>query len=147
MSETWPDIAGRIAGGVHVLPIRVYFEDTDFGGVVYHANYLKFCERGRSDCLRLLGVHHHRLEGLIFVVRHMVCDFLKSARIDELLTVETRFKELTGARAHLDQSVKREEESLFEAKVMVALVDQRGRPKRLPKEIAAALNSFAESGL
>jgi acyl-CoA thioester hydrolase len=76
MSEVWPDIAGRIVNGVHMLPVRVYFEDTDFGGVVYHANYLKFCERGRSDCLRLLGVHHHRLEGLSFVVRHMVCDFL-----------------------------------------------------------------------
>src|SRR5262245_15194040 len=91
MSEAWPDIAGRIEGGIHLLPIRVYFEDTDFGGVVYHANYLKFCERGRSDYLRLLGIHHHRLEGLSFVVRHMVCDFLKPARIDELLTVETRF--------------------------------------------------------
>ena len=68
----------------HVLPIRVYYEDTDFSGAVYHANYLKFCERGRSDCLRLLGIHHHELQGEAnFVVRRMVCDFLKPATIDD----------------------------------------------------------------
>src|SRR5262245_17015052 len=73
----WPDIAGRIENAVHVLPVRVYFEDTDFSGAVYHANYIKFCERGRTDCLRLLGIHHRELHegesggGLVFVVRRM----------------------------------------------------------------------------
>jgi len=62
MAERWPDLAGRIEAGVHVLPVRVYYEDTDFSGAVYYANYLKFCERGRSDYLRLLGIHHHRLD-------------------------------------------------------------------------------------
>ena len=61
MVDKWPDIAGRIEGSVHLLPIRVYYEDTDFSGFVYHANYLKFCERGRSDFLRLIGIHHHEL--------------------------------------------------------------------------------------
>src|SRR3990170_6674791 len=103
MTERWPDLAGRIEGKVHVLPVRVYYEDTDFSGLVYHANYLKFCERGRSDCLRLLGVHHHKLkaEALSFVVRRMVCDFIGPARIDEVLEVESWFVGLSGARMEI----------------------------------------------
>jgi acyl-CoA thioester hydrolase len=146
MSERWPDLVGRIEGGVHVLPIRVYYEDTDFSGSVYHANYLKFCERGRSDYLRLLGVHHHRRVGMGFVVRRMVCDFLKPARIDDLLEVETCFLVLAGARIEIDQQVKRAGLNLFAAKVTVALVDGHGRPRRLPKSLAAILDFQSESG-
>src|SRR5436190_4386098 len=124
MTERWPDLAGRIAGKVHVLPIRVYYEDTDFSGAVYHANYLKFCERARSDCLRLLGIHHSALHGSAsFVVRRMACDFLRPALIDNLLEVETHFVEFAGARMELVQMVRRGSEKLFEAKVTVALVD------------------------
>lgn len=122
-----------------MLPIRVYYEDTDFSGVVYHANYLKFCERGRSDCLRLLGVHHHLLQDAGFVVRRMVCDFLKPGRIDDLLEIETGFVELAGARVDIIQRVLRAGEALFAAEVSVALVDGRGRPKRLPAEMIKAL--------
>ncbi len=128
-----------------MLPIRVYYEDTDFSGAVYHANYLKFCERGRSDCLRLLGIHHHELrrhetQGRMgFVVRRMLCDFLKPARIDELLEVETRFVEMAGARMELEQKVRRCGESLFEAHVTVALVDAQGRPRRVPRDMALVL--------
>ena len=139
MSEAWPDLAGRIAGDAHILPIRVYYEDTDFSGAVYHANYLKFCERARSDCLRLLGIHHHKLEGMGFVVRRMTCDFLKPARIDDLLEVHTKFVEQAGARMELGQRVMRAGEALFEARVTAALVDAQGRPKRLPREMAAVL--------
>ena len=136
MTERWPDLAGRIAGGVHMLPIRVYYEDTDFSGAVYHANYLKFCERARSDCLRLLGIHHSELHGTAsFVVRRMVCDFLKPALIDNLLEVQTRFVEFAGARMELSQRVMRAHEKLFEAKVTVALVDGKGKPKRLSPEM------------
>src|SRR6476646_10844587 len=77
----WRELAGRLEPQRHVLAVRVYYEDTDFSGAVYHANYLKFCERGRSDCLRLLGIHHremhwHETEGRMgFVVRRMICDF------------------------------------------------------------------------
>ena len=144
----WPDLAGRIDGNRHVLPVRVYYEDTDFSGAVYHANYLKFCERGRSDCLRLIGIHHnemhwHETHGRMgFVVRRMVCDFLKPARIDDLLEVETRFREMGGARMELDQKVLRAGETLFSAEVTVALVDAAGRPKRFPKDMAAALKTF-----
>ncbi len=129
-----------------MLPIRVYYEDTDFLGVVYHANYLKFCERGRSDCLRLLGIHHHLLEDAGFVVRRMVCDFRKPGRIDDLVEVETRFVELAGARVDIAQRVMRAGEALFEAQVAVALVDGKGRPKRLPAEMIKALNFRSESG-
>lgn len=144
-TDPWPDIAGKIEASVHRLPIRVYYEDTDFSGAVYHANYLKFCERGRSDCLRLLGVHHHELhedgtEGRSgFVVRRMTCEFLKPAHIDDLLTIESRFKELRGARMEIGQQVLRGSELLFSAEVTAAIVDANGRPKRMPPSIADAL--------
>jgi acyl-CoA thioester hydrolase len=141
----WPDLAGHMDGGVHVLPIRVYYEDTDFSGAVYHANYLKFCERARSDCLRLLGIRHSALTGMSFVVRRMACEFLRPARIDELLEVETRFLETGGARMEIDQRILRGRDVVCEARVTVALLDARGRPKRLPKEMAAVLNSLRPS--
>jgi acyl-CoA thioester hydrolase len=143
--EAWPDLAGRIVGRVHCLPVRVYYEDTDFSGTVYHASYLKFCERGRSDCLRLLGIHHHELARqetggpLGFVVRRLEADFLKPARIDEVLLVETRFVELRGARLELDQAVRRGEAPLFAARVTIALVDGAGRPKRVPETMRAVI--------
>jgi acyl-CoA thioester hydrolase len=137
------DLAGRFEGPAHVLAVRVYYEDTDFSGAVYHANYLKFCERGRSDCLRLLGIHHNELRGAAgFVVRRMVCDFLKPATIDDVLEVETRFVEFAGARMELAQQIVRSGEKLFEAQVTVALVDARGKPKRIPKSMVEALNSI-----
>ena len=146
MTERWPDISGRFEGKVHRLPIRVYYEDTDFSGAVYHANYLKFCERARSDCLRLLGIHHSEMHGTAsFVVRRMVCDFLKPALIDNLLEVETRFVEFAGARMELSQTVTRAGEKLFEAQVKVALVDGQGRPKRLPPEMSKTFVSRVES--
>ncbi|HLA02286.1 MAG TPA: tol-pal system-associated acyl-CoA thioesterase [Aestuariivirga sp.] len=146
MTERWPDISGRIEGKVHILPVRVYYEDTDFSGAVYHANYLKFCERARSDCLRLLGIHHSEMHGTAsFVVRRMVCDFLKPALIDNLLEVETRFVEFAGARMELTQTVMRASEKLFEAQVTVALVDGQGRPKRLPPDMTKTFLSRVES--
>ncbi len=146
MTERWPDISGRFEGKVHRLPIRVYYEDTDFSGAVYHANYLKFCERARSDCLRLLGIHHSEMHGTAsFVVRRMVCDFLKPALIDNLLEVETRFVEFAGARMELIQTVLRAGEKLFEAQVTVALVDGQGRPKRLPPDMTKTFVSRVES--
>jgi acyl-CoA thioester hydrolase len=146
MTERWPDISGRFEGKMHILPIRVYYEDTDFSGAVYHANYLKFCERARSDCLRLLGIHHSELHGTAsFVVRRMVCEFLKPALIDNLLEVETRFVEFAGARMELTQGVMRTGEKLFEAQVTVALVDGQGRPKRLPAEMTKTFLSRVES--
>ena len=146
MTERWPLIAGRREGDAHVLPVRIYYEDTDAGGVVYHANYLRFCERGRSDFLRLLDIHHHGLDDAGFVVRRMVCDFLMPAKLDDLVEVETRLLSFAGARLELDQRVTRNGGLLFSAAVTVALVDSRGRPKRLPGNIVSALKSPSESG-
>jgi len=130
---------------LHVLPVRIYYEDTDRGGVVYHANYLKFCERARSDCLRLLDLHQNEMQDMGFVVRRMTCDFLNPARLDDLVEVETRFLELAGARLELDQRVRLADNILFKALVTVVLIDGRGRPKRLPPALAAKLKSLAES--
>ena len=145
MPERWPSIAGRYEGAVHVLPVRVYYEDTDVGGVVYHANYLRYCERARSDCLRLIGIHQNTFVDMGFVVRRMTCDFLRPARLDDLLEVETRFLGMGGARLELDQQVMREGNTLFKTAVTVVLVDARGRPRRLPDGIAAPLKSLLES--
>ena len=118
--EPWPDLAGRLIGGGHVLPVRIYFEDTDFSGVVYHGSYIRFMERGRSDFVRLLGVGHDALdagehgEPLAFAVRRMTIEFLKPARIDDLLEVETRV-ERNRRRAHRPrQTVRRGGEVLVD---------------------------------
>ena len=147
MAETpdWPDLAGRLDQRGHLLPVRVYYEDTDFSGVVYHAAYLKFMERGRSDFLRLAGVHHSRLidrpEGgqVAFAVRHMEIQFLRPARIDDVLEVRTATERVGGARIILDQSVRLQGETLVSARVTVALIGNDGRPRRIPADISKAL--------
>ena len=146
MPETaWPGIAGRFQNRIHIVPIRIYYEDTDAGGVVYHARYVAFCERARSDWLRLLGIHQSTFEDANFVVRRMVCDFLKPARLDDLLEVHTRFIELAGARIELGQEVMLNGNTVFKADVTVALVDARGRPKRLPETMADCFRRMSES--
>lgn len=149
MGSPPPDaLSGSIGpDGIHRKLIRVYFEDTDFSGAVYHANYLRFCERGRTDCLRVMGVHHHELHkgeggGLVFVVRRMECDFHKPARIDDLLEVRTVCLEAGGARAVLGQRIVRGETLLFEARVTVALVGADGRPRRFPQGLACAFKAL-----
>jgi len=132
----WPHLAGRLEAGRHVLPVRVYYEDTDFSGLVYHASYLRFMERGRSDMIRLLGVHHSALaagEGprLAFVVRRMEIDFLRPARIDDVLEVVTEPAASTAAAITLAQTVSRSGEALVRARVQIVLVDEKGRPQRL----------------
>jgi len=148
MSEKWPDLAGRIEGETHVLPVRVYFEDTDFAGVVYHANFLKFCERGRSDFIRLLGINHQDLaepaagEPSVFVVRRIEIDFLKLGRLDDVLEVVTSCAEIGGASLVLAQEVRRGEEVLARARVTVVLVSASGKPQRIGKLIRGALERF-----
>ena len=137
------EIAGHLTAAGHELVQRVYFEDTDFSGRVYHARYLHFMERGRSDYLRLLGVHHRALaeEGLAFAVRHMEIDFLKPAAIDDVLTVCTATVETRGARVVLAQEVLRGTELLIRAAVTVALIGANGRAVRLPPAVRAALGA------
>ena len=135
--------AGAYRDGVHILPVRVYYEDTDFSGVVYHASFLKFLERGRSDALRCIGFDHRALadrhEPLAFAVRSLNIEFLKPARIDDALTVRTSYEEVVGARIIARQDVFRGNEHLVRARVEVASVAPNGRPRRLPPELLAAL--------
>jgi acyl-CoA thioester hydrolase len=134
-------ISGRMTAGGHELLQRVYFEDTDFSGRVYHARYLHFMERGRSDFLRLMGLRHRVLaaENLSFAVSHMEIEFRKAASIDDVVTVRTALREMTGARIVLEQSVMRESDVLTRATVTVALVGAAGRAVRLPPKVQAAL--------
>jgi acyl-CoA thioester hydrolase len=130
----------------HLLEVRVYYEDTDFSGYVYHANYLKFCERGRSDFLRVAGVDQNEMAGTTyFVVRRMVCDFLKPARFDDLLTVETIPKAMSGARFELSHAITRGTVTIFKADVIVALIDGKGRPQRISATLAEKLQVAAKT--
>jgi acyl-CoA thioester hydrolase len=144
-ASVWPDLAGRLVDGGHVLPVRVYYEDTDFSGVVYHASYLRFFERGRTDFLRLLGIGHAAMaaggfgSARAFAVRSMTLDFRRPATIDDVLEVTTRRAELTGARIVLDQAIARAGEVLVTAAVTVAVIDGDGRPCRLPPAIRERL--------
>jgi acyl-CoA thioester hydrolase len=138
-------LSGTVENGVHRLMLRVYWEDTDAGGFVYHANYLKFCERARSDFLRLMGVRQSAMGNRLFVVRRMVCDFLRPARLDDLLAVQTCCQATAGARLELRQRVSLKGEVLFAAAVTVAFVDRAGHPRRLPAEIRALFDSPFES--
>ena len=148
--NNWPDLAGRLivepAGQSHILAVRVYFEDTDFSGLVYHASYVRWCERGRSDFLRLVGNDHRALmmgtdgrEAAAFVVRRMQLEYLKPARIDDILEITTHVRDLGAATLVLDQRVSRSGISLFEAEVTVVLVSQSGRVLRLSKALRSAL--------
>ncbi|MBS0239774.1 tol-pal system-associated acyl-CoA thioesterase [Hyphomicrobium sp. 2TAF46] len=151
----WPDLAGRIVqdaeGQRHILPVRVYFEDTDAGGVVYHASYVRFAERGRTDFLRLLGTDARRMidgtdsrEPAAFVVRRMSFDFARPARMDDLLEVETRVKELGAASVTLDQRISRDGVPLVSAEVVVVLVSISGKPLRLSDTVRKAFEAHAE---
>ena len=148
--QRWPDLAGRLVGTGpdrhHVLPVRVYFEDTDFSGLVYHASYLRWCERGRSDFLRLLGVHHNSLfagtegrEPAAFVVRRMSLEYLSPARIDDVLEVTTRLGALAPATLDLNQSVTRDGREVFRATVQAVLVSQSGKVLRVGQLLKGAL--------
>jgi acyl-CoA thioester hydrolase len=148
VKEKWPDLAGRIEGAAHVLPVRVYFEDTDCAGVVYHTNFLKFCERGRSDFVRLLGIEHQGLanpeagEPSVFVVRGVEIDYLKPGRMDDVLEIVTTCAEIGSASLVLQQDVRRDKTVLARAKVTVVLVSNSGKPQRLGAMVRGALQRF-----
>ncbi len=145
---TNPALDGEIANGRHVQPVRVYYEDTDFSGIVYHASYLRFMERGRTNYLRLIGADHRALfeatekeaPGFAFVVRSMHIDFLKPARMDDVLTIVTEPSEVKGASVMLRQRVTRGEDVLVEASVQVAFVSG-GRARPIPKPLRVAMRA------
>jgi acyl-CoA thioester hydrolase len=144
--ESSPALDGEIRDGLHVMPVRVYYEDTDFSGIVYHANYLRFMERGRTNFVRLLGADQRALfeeaakeaPGFAFVVRSMTLDFLAPARMDDVLTITTTPAEVKGASITLRQTVARGEEVLVDAQVRVAFISG-GKAQRIPKPLRIAM--------
>jgi acyl-CoA thioester hydrolase len=135
--------AGAWEGGEHVLPVRVYYADTDFTGVVYHGAFVNFLERGRSDALRLLGVHHAALSALdppmAFAVTRLEIDYRKPARIDDALLIRTRMISMKGARLVLSQNVDRGGERLCDARLEIACVGLDGRARRPTPAMTAAI--------
>jgi acyl-CoA thioester hydrolase len=141
---------GEISDGRHLMAVRVYYEDTDFSGVVYHASYLRFLERGRTNLLRLIGNDHRALyeaardEGFAFVVRSMAIEFLKPARMDDVVVVTTESEAVKGASMTLLQRVARGDEVLVEARVRVACV-AGGRARPIPKPLRLAMLAAQQS--
>jgi acyl-CoA thioester hydrolase len=128
----------------HRFDCRVYYEDTDLAGIVYYANYLRFIERARSEWVRSLGIDQGRLRaerGIVFAVRRVEADYLRPARFDDLLTVQTRATRLTAARIELAQDVRRGDERLFAAAVVLVCLTAAGTPARVPREVAARLSA------
>lgn len=141
-------LSGELTADGHRLVQRVYYEDTDFSGLVYHARYLHFLERGRTDYLRCLGVEQSALlsvdeEGLVFVVHRMEIDFKAPARMDDILTVLTSTEKAGGAKMVLTQEIRRDDALLIAARVTIAVINAKGRPRRLPE--ALALRFLAKS--
>jgi acyl-CoA thioester hydrolase len=131
----------------HRFAIRVYYEDTDAGGIVYHSNYLKFAERARTEWLRALGYEHRRWReetGLVFVVTRCEIDYRRPAWLDDMLVVTTRILEIAGASLLAEQIVRRDAEDLARLKLTLALIDGEGRPARLPHDLRAAIATAPE---
>jgi acyl-CoA thioester hydrolase len=146
-SQRFP-LDGEIRDGRHVLTVRVYYEDTDFTGIVYHANYLRYLERGRTNYLRLIGADHRALfeeaqkeaPGFAFVVRSMEIDFLKPARMDDILDITTEPEVVKGASTTVRQRVMRGDDVLVEARVRVAFISG-GRARPIPKPLRIAMRA------
>ncbi len=133
---------GWIEAGVHRLPLRVYYEDTDAGGMVYHASHLRFAERARTEMLRCVGLDHGTLRerfGLAFAVRRCVVDYLAPAHLDDELVVATRLVRLGGASVDLEQRIERARQPLVQLEVRLALLGCEARLARLPRELTSAL--------
>ena len=126
----------------HIFAVRVYYEDTDAGGVVYHANYLRFAERARSEMLRALGIPHTQMlrdDGLAWTVSRCEVDFVRPARLDDALEVHSRLLEIGGASLWAEQIVRRDKNDCARLKLRLACIDGAGRPARLPESVRGAL--------
>jgi acyl-CoA thioester hydrolase len=145
-----PDTAsmGRFDGKLHILPVRVYYEDTDVSGIVYHANYLRYMERGRSEFLRLAGIHHMVMlanaEPIAWTIRRLDIEYSKPARLDDTLEIHTRYRTMSGARLTGEQWVKRDGVELVTAKVEAAIITMTGKPRRIPEDVRARLQDFVD---
>lgn len=137
---------GILDGGVHVLPLRVYYEDTDAGGIVYHASYLRFAERGRAELLRMFSADNRALlagAGVAFVARQCSLDYIAPARLDDALEIHTRIVEVRGASLRAAQTVRRQGQDLVRIEIRLACIQGDGRPGRLPADVREALAALA----
>lgn len=136
--------AGWVDGREHVLPVRIYYEDTDFTGVVYHANYLRYFERGRSDFLRVMGVSHQALlaQNAAFTVTRIEVDYRRAARVDDALLVRTTYDAVKGPRLFIGQRILRGDELIAEAQVQAACIDAAGRARRPPPGLTEAITPY-----
>ena len=142
------EITGEIREKTHFFEVRVYYEDTDFTGIVYHANYLKFAERGRTNFLRLLGVNHSELinsdEPKYFVVYKMNSKFMGTSTIDDLLEVRSAFIGIEGVRLKIDQNIYKEEKKVFSANIEFALLDKNAKPIKFPNDMKLKIKNYLD---
>ncbi|MEQ8193752.1 MAG: tol-pal system-associated acyl-CoA thioesterase [Rhodospirillales bacterium] len=145
MTEAAKSPGGAFDGDRHVCPVRVYYEDTDAGGVVYYANYFKFAERARTEMMRALGIESGRLmseDGIALAVRHCEADFMKPARLDDLLTVSTRLLGIGGASVTVEQTIARNGAALVKITIRLACMALAGGAARMPDGLRAILDKF-----
>lgn len=139
------EMSGRWQDRQHHLPLRVYYADTDAGGVVYHASYLNFAERARTEMTRLIGLDQVALrdqQDLLFAVRSCEIDFLRPARLDDLLTVRSRLVHLGGASLHVAQSILRGEEELVTLMVRLVCMTSAAKAARIPQTLRDRLHDY-----
>ena len=138
--------AGWLEGREHVLPVRIYYEDTDFTGMVYHANYLRYFERGRSDFFRVAGISHTALlqlaEPTAFTIVRIELDYRRAARVDDALLVRTTYDTIKGPRLMVSQRITRGEELIAEAQVQAVCIDLKGRARKPPPDMVELLRPY-----
>tara|TARA_B100001057_G_scaffold360395_1_gene362733 strand:+ start:317 stop:754 length:438 start_codon:yes stop_codon:yes gene_type:complete len=143
------DLSGIIKKNTHFFQIRVFYEDTDFTGIVYHANYLKFAERGRTNFLRLLGINHSELmnanEPKYFVVYKMNTKFLGSSTIDDLLEVRSNFIGVEGIRLKINQDIFNDQKKVFSADIEFALLNKDAKPLKFPNDMKLKIKKYLEN--
>lgn len=144
MSDT--QAAGRFEGKVHILPVRIYYEDTDLSGIVYHANYLRYMERGRSEFFRAAGIARlAQLEGpepTAWTLRRLEIEYMRPARVDDLIEVHTKARDLTGVRLSAEQNIYCRGVQLTHGKVEACLITLTGKPRRMPQDMRDKLSPF-----
>jgi acyl-CoA thioester hydrolase len=139
-------MSSRTPTPAHRFPVRVYYEDTDAAGLVYHSNYLKFAERARTEMLRSLGFGQRTLketDGVMFAVRRCVIDYRRPALLDDVLAVATQVTEIGGASVEVEQVIERDDETVAQLNLTLACITPSGRPTRLPRALRAAFASYS----
>jgi len=142
------ELSGLMAAGEHRYPLRIFYEDTDAGGIVYYARYLHFAERARTEFLRLAGIEQSKMQAahdVVLAVRRCQVDYRRPARLDDLVEVRSRLTALGGAKLSIAQGIWRAGEQLVELAVEVASLRGDGRPTRIPAPVRAALEPFVQS--